>query len=289
MKESSLVKKQAREFLQGNWGALIIAFFALCVPYTIFQCVDTLIIFLGDYTSIGNAMNSIDPLSIKFLLVVAILLIEIVAVVLFLPLLSGITKLSYAVANGEKGSCGDIVYFISRERYFSAVFFNIVMLVKRLFWTFIAFLPTILCFVGVSVIDRLAPQLNIFSIILVALEIIFGIGGLIVAVVLNSKYFLAEYLYVISDGEESTTAIVKKSISIMKNNRDKYLKLVLSFVPWMLLCFFVLPLFYVYPYMQAAFANSAKWILKLAEKEEVAAVQMPFANFENSNGMYSGV
>ena len=104
-------------------------------------------------------------------------------------------------------------------------------------------------------------MLGSYSWVLAIPGVILMTFGIVLSVVLNSRYFPAQYLYVTSD-EESRQAkdFIMLSVAIMKGNKKKYLLLLLSFLPWLALTFFILPGLYTVPYMAVSFANSAKWI-----------------------------
>ncbi len=272
---SFLVKKQAREFLKGNWAVFIAAFAALFVPFLFADIIETFILFLGiENADAKSFIEAFEKMPVNASVCLAIEALKITAVVLFLPLISGITRIGAAAARGERVCASDIFYYFSRGRYFDSLCFNLAVLLRVLFTAVLTLLPSIICavayyfFAGDSIISTL---LLIFCIIL-------GSCGAVAALVLTAKYFLAQYFYIDSEGGESYSAIIRRSIEYMKGNTEKYLMLFFSFVPWLLLCFFFIPLLYVFPYMTVSFANSAKWIIKTRDSERAARDGQPDAD-----------
>ena len=96
--------------------------------------------------------------------------------------------------------------------------------------------------------------------------VIFIITGVILWVFLTSRYFLAVYIFIDGQGKLPARACIKHSVLMMKRNTIRYAKLLLSFLPWFLLCFFVVPALYVIPYFGASCAVSAKWMRAPAQE-----------------------
>lgn len=288
-----LVKKQARDYLKGNWGAFVAAFFVLFIPLAVAECIETCVVFFGIYdinlsqlTDLGNGF----PLNA--VVIAAIMVLEIVAFALFLPLLSGITRLASSVADGKDACCADIFYFFKKNKYLSALHFNLSLAVRKLLWIFISFIPAMVCVVASAAIDKTDSGSEVLSVIIGLLGILFSALGILMSVCITSKYFLAGYLYGRSDGEEKPSVLIRKSIVLMRGNTKKYLSLVMSFLPWILLSFFILPAMYVMPYMEVAFANSAKWIIKMSEQQPQyeQPVSVPQnGGYDVANNAYGGV
>ncbi len=272
MSGSFVVKKQAREFLKGNWGVLIAAVFAIFIPIMISDCIEICIPFLGmDRIGVRGFIKAFEEMPLNAAVCFLIEMLRIICIVLFLPLITGIKKASLKIAGGERARFSDVLYYFSSGRYFDALSFNILLTAKKLLWAFVSFCPAIICISFSSYFAASGTKNAFLSNCLLTAGILLAACGIIIYFCLTAKYFLAQYLFIEADKNTSHMQIIKISALYMKNNMKKYLQLLASFVPWLLLCFFFLPLLYAAPYMLVSFANSAKWIIKI--EQENSAVQ----------------
>lgn len=292
MKGNYLVKKQAREYLNGNWGAFIAAFFLLFIPMAINDCIETCAVFFDiQNISLLDLFDWSKGFPVNAAIVSAIIVIEILIFALFLPLFLGITKLSMSVANGSSACFANIFYFFKRGKYMSALHFNLSLMLRKLLWTAISFIPAMLCTGLLIILDRENSENGILLLMLLILGVLFFILGVVLSVLLTAKYFLAGYLFVKSDGKAEVSELIHTSISLMRQKSNLYISLLLSFLPWICLCLFVFPAMYVMPYMSVSFANSAKWIIKMCENQpQYQQTMFAHQNSEYAvNNIYSGV
>lgn len=285
MTGSRLVKKQARDYLKGNWGVFAAAFFALFIPITIVELIESCVLFFGIREISADQIKTTGDIFI----VSVITILEIAVTALFLPMISGIAKLSLNTVNGKPACCADIFSFFEREKYLNALSFNLNLAVRRIFWLIVSFIPTALCLAAYYCLIINDIRLEILTAVVCVLGILFAALGVLLTVVFNSKYFLADYLYAESNGNASANEIIRHSVCIMRGNKDKFYALCLSFVPWALLNLLILPGIYTFPYMQAAFANSAKWIIKTDEQNSRSASHESNAMGSAFGGAYNGV
>ena len=74
---------------------------------------------------------------------------------------------------------------------------------------------------------------------------------------------------ILKDKQENPVKIIAESIDIMENYSVEYSLYCLSFVGWICACIFVIPLFYVLP-----FINMSKWCyMENIKKEEKIVTQ----------------
>lgn len=257
MTANSIIKKQTRGYLQGSWAALAAAFLVIFVPLSLASAIETVMIFFGlNGLSVTELLQKADKdmtLTIAYASVAAVILL---VFIFSLPLLSGFFRMSAAVANGETAQCSDLFYFFEKGKYADALGFNMSLAVRCLLWTVLSFLPAAACVVvqKMGILGSLSWMTTILGVLMMTL-------GVVLSVVLNSRYFLAQYLFVTADGQgEQAKNAIRISVKLMRGNRKKYLSLLVSFLPWIALTFFVLPALYTVPYMMVSFANSAKWI-----------------------------
>lgn len=265
MTESRIVKKQARDFLRGNWGPFVVAFFLLFIPIAIAQCVETCVVFFGikpETLNEGKIAGGVD-----ILIVSLFSLLGCIIIMLFSPLVSGLTKISFELVNGRTPYCADLFYFFRNGKYRNTLCFNFSLLLRKLFWFFIFLIPAFVLKSASHVLNRMNDDFKGFLWATNLLGVLFLIIGVAVALCFTAKFFPAGYLYVESDGERKAGDIISHSACIMRGNTSKYFTLCLSFIPWLLFSLLILPGMYSLPYICVSFANSAKWIINLSNQQ----------------------
>lgn len=81
MTGSRLVKKQARNYLKGNWGVFAAAFFALFIPITIVELIESCVLFFGIREISADQIKTTGDIFI----VSVITILEIAVTALFCP------------------------------------------------------------------------------------------------------------------------------------------------------------------------------------------------------------
>ncbi|MCQ4023186.1 MULTISPECIES: DUF975 family protein [unclassified Ruminococcus] len=256
MTANSIIKKQARGYLQGGYACFAAALFVLLIPLSIANALETVVVFFdldsASPAEISNHINEPIIVAVYGALLLAILIIF----ALSLPLLSGFFKMAANAANGKKVSCRDLFFFFEKGRYACALRFNLSLVLRKLLWLVIAFLPGVL----VACLQKL-ELFSSFSWAFTFIGVLFMSLGIAAFIALSVKYFLAQYLFVTADGsEEQAKNAVALSVKLMKGNKKKYFSLLVSFMPWIVLTFFILPALFTVPYMMVSFADSAKWL-----------------------------
>lgn len=86
------------------------------------------------------------------------------------------------------------------------------------------------------------------------------VPGIILSLMFSQTYYILSDQPGLSGGEA-----VKASMAMMEGHKGEYFVLILSFIPWLLLCILIIPAFYVVPYMKATMAAYYEYL-----KEEQA-------------------
>lgn len=179
------------------------------------------------------------------------------------PLSLGILHWSYLVANGKDAFfCEIFKYYKTKELFLKAINTQFLVCIRVIFWITICLIPSIVIFFVVGNLEVLNNDIIYLNGILfsISLSSIFFILGIIVAGLISLRYFLVPY-FIVADDNESARNSITESISLMKKRHFDVLKLIITFIPWMLSCFFILPIIYVLPYFMVSLAISAKWII----------------------------
>lgn len=80
------------------------------------------------------------------------------------------------------------------------------------------------------------------------------------------KYTIVPCVY-FEDESISNEEIIKLGLNFISDKLNDCRKILLSFLPYILLCFFIVPLIFVVPYITVAFMNNGKWITSLYIQE----------------------
>lgn len=257
MTANTIIKKQAKGYLQGGYAQFAAAFFVMLIPLAIASILETFVVFFDmDRLSLSELMNKTggDPLAVAVCTITAAVIL--LVFIFSLPLASGLFRMAANAVNGGSVQCSDLFYYFEKGRYAGALVFNLSLAIRKLLWVILSFLPAMACVVLQSV-----EMFSAFSWLFTLLGVMFMSLGIVLTIVLTAKYFLAQYLFVTAQtNTEQAKNAIRLSVEIMRGNRKKYLSLIVSFLPWIALTFFILPGIYTVPYMMVSFADSAKWI-----------------------------
>lgn len=274
MTTTASIKKEAKKHLSNNNWAKAISMVLIVFAVSFLQKYlsgllkpllnlnsDGAVSDLPQSASMGSVLLSTSIVgSFVFDIVLGILFLFIIA-----PLLLGVVKWTYSVANGNSPSLNEIFYyFTNKDLYIRSLKFYFQLLIRTIIIFIITYVPAIVCF-SIAAFGSGIPS-NVV-VVLYSLSSFLSFAGYIVFMVVVLRYFLASYLFVIND-ESDPVNCIKVSWEKMKGNRMKVIKLLFSFILWLLLCIFVLPLLYVVPYMMISQAVCAKWLLDLLNKTE---------------------
>ncbi len=257
MKSAKDIKLEARNLLQKGKWTLGIATFSLMFSVYVFY-VNAINICVAIIS--GNALNEINIFNLDVLTIVLIVvfsLIVIVVLFLLMPVFTGAIRMFLDVAYDKNLSFRNIFYCYIQGKTRNAINFWVTLVVKYFISLTLTFLPLISILV--------VHFLDIFKFDDFVATLVLLIVGIFIAfvyiLVVASRYFLAPYLFVIY-GELSANDSIKLSVKIMEKKQIQYEKLIVSFIPWFLLCFLVFPAFYVVPYFLTSCAVNAKYMIE---------------------------
>lgn len=254
MTTEKTIKLQAKKSLAGNWCNIIAAVVLWCVLLITVDVVGTLSGFLlGVYNGSGELVMTGN----KKILLNFIYIGEFVVLVFFSPIINGIFKMFSNVSLYGRTEIYDaFFYFRNSYRYFKACVFNLIL--ASIFMFFNA-LTRFAYGLLESAVGRSLQEIADFDIISVML-----VFAMVAVVVLNILFYLIFVHY------QLFTFAYFDNISILMCVFGMYgfafrhlgsaIKMIFSFIGWILLCFFVVPAFYVLPYMAVSMADSAKWL-----------------------------
>ena len=285
MNAESRIRREARNHLSNNnWGkAIAITILLASIPVVLsyinhllaglfsLNAIDLSLLsrHLFDQKLVDEAVRNVtEPNAWIYSAALAVLLL--VIFVASWPLQLGVTYWSYQVANGKSVTFGEIFRYYKAERLFiHAMRFYFHYMIRIFLWSLLFLLPG-------SILTGISSQLNLLYAakgiptmvgLFVPIGMVLSIVGAIALIPIAFRYFLAPY-FAVMDDKSSEVQCIKISWQTMEGRRTDLLKLLITFIPWGLLCFFVIPVLYVAPYFYISMANCAKWLIYEKDKKE---------------------
>lgn len=179
----------------------------------------------------------------------------------FSPLINGFFKSAYTVAHNEIPSFWELfAFFKSPALYFKTILLNLILVLimsAAVFAFSFGYLITIITDSlrtdNEAVITLLTAVLNIFF------------GSLSVLLISFIYLFFVNYAMFLFVDNPNTNVFCcfGRGIKMFVKNFGNTMRLYFSFIGWIALCFFVVPAFYVLPYISTSFATSAKWLISI--------------------------
>lgn len=254
------VKSQARLTLKENWPAAITTLLIAAIPLCIIDCATTMSSCL-----VGMLIDNAD---LKLILVYAIgIPLEVILGIFLSPVINGYVRAYYIAAKTGKMDVSDAFYYFRSGAYASALALNLSLFIRLIIPALLFFSPQIAFQVLYATIwkDAFSSTIlynDVFFILTVLSSAAFTLYAL--------RYFTV-YAVSIDTEPSSNKEIFQTNRRIMKGRTISGARLLISFIPWLLLCLLVLPMLYVIPYLTQSLCISAKWIKEAysysAEKE----------------------
>lgn len=264
IKTENIIKAQARNYLrQGNWSTLVGCLAVLFICFFLVYYVFGTLIFGFNLVNIhtGEIKKSGQLLGGIFFMIALLLLI------LITPIINGFFKLCYSVAKNQDCSSIDLFYYFKNPiLYFKVILLNILRFFIILLSTIVFSIPaSVMFFLSDNLSGSSSALFQSISVILTIISAVLQIIGLFAVFCLYTKTVFCNYILA-DDDSKNAGWYIKESFKLSKGHNIDIIKLILSFILWILACFFVFPVFYVIPYMGVSLGNSAKWLIQLKKE-----------------------
>lgn len=252
------VKNQAKKQLCGNWTAVICGVVAISTALIAAQYVSNIILLVFDAVD----MKTFEAKS-SATLTVALASLSMFAVVFLLsPLLNGLYKIVCNISLEKSAEITDLFYFFKNKRYFKTILLNFFLFAVFGFFSCIFNVSGyISCFFEPFLEEN--PSFEVLFNIIYALAWLVSAAAIVTVYLVFVHYQLTAYA--INDSLPVTKYAFGMYLFAFKN-LGAALKLIFSFLGWIALCFFVVPAFYVLPYLFTSMAVSAKWLMAIDEE-----------------------
>ncbi|MGN1131818.1 MAG: hypothetical protein ACI4RL_02845 [Ruminococcus sp.] len=241
------IKKQALCYLgKNNWGNGVAGLFIVLLPLIILYMLFGTISLLAGLAGFSDYSQQILGIILDSLYLPVLVFAS--------PLATGYLRMCYNITKGENTSeLRDIFYFFSGGRYGKCLSLNLHIIVRMICHLFIIFIVPVFCalcyrFTG-------SPVLFYGSIFLIVL-------GVIEAFLYFTKYTVTLSVYF--EGESIDCGdILRLGNEFYRDKKKNTQFLLVTFSPLVLLCFFVVPIIFVVPYICVSLMNNGKWITSL--------------------------
>ncbi len=257
MNKEKLIKKQALTSLKGSWIVLIAM--ALVISAILIAVLGTGMIMQLITKSVSTSTGLAKPNKLFTYYFINTLTYSILF--LLSPIINGFFKSAYTVAHNEIPAIWDLFsFFKSPKLYFKAILLNLILIVILSVAVFAFDFNYLITLIKNSIhinseiiVTILTPMLNVCF------------GALSVFLISFVYLFFVNYsMFLFIDNPNTNVFICfGKGVKMFAKNFGNTMKLYFSFVGWIALCFFVVPTFYVLPYISTSFATSAKWLISI--------------------------
>lgn len=199
----------------------------------------------------------------------------ILQLILFSPLLLGVAGWFYALVGGEEPQVVDLFDFFAKgKRYFGSIWLQINLLFRGAVYGFLFLIaPFCLTSIGLFLVQGAIlppglsePAASLIGSMLTITGVVLTLVAILFLWIFLKRYFLVPYLF--AQGGCSVRQAIRQSIFGMKGRKSELFLFDLSFLGWFLLCLFLLPIAFVFPYYQGASALYARVIIEQMRRQD---------------------
>jgi len=203
-----------------------------------------------------NAFSRIDFFIVK---AVFFSLIGIISYVAFLPFSYGREIWFYENSKKTRLAPNRLFEYYSIKKSLRAINILFQVHIRKFFVSLLFLVPSFIT-AGCIVFSLQSGIGRKMLFVLLLSTILLTISGLFFAFIFKQRYFLATYLCYENEGCKVKEAI-KLSTEIMENKCFETAFFKMSFAGWFLLCVFIFPVFYVYPFYRLSISSKAVFLL----------------------------
>ncbi|MEE0264332.1 MAG: hypothetical protein UD936_01790 [Acutalibacteraceae bacterium] len=236
MSVEKTLKQQARGILaKDNWPKSVTGFLCVCLVLAIiYSMVEVASIFITE-DIMSNPVNIV--------IIVAAALLGGVAFILLSPVYTGYIRFIANCKNKKTGDIQDVFYYLKKCRYIDTVQLNLGLFVRYAMLFIVCALPAVACLILMKVLPD-------FELIFKITAVWTGIIAVAAYLLVSRFWVMTQLLYVADFDYIKESELYRASRYIVKKNLGKVISLYFSFILYLLLCFFVIPVVFVYPYFK---------------------------------------
>lgn len=255
MNTEKTIKIQAKRVLEGNWFTVITAVVAVLIGVILLEGISSLIMIAlntFDMNTLEIAEGgTIKALVINFAMYCVMFLLS--------PVVNGVYKIVCDISKTGKSDITGLFYYFRNRKYFKTLRVNFLILVVFMFFSSIFNVYSYVSLVSDAILKN-NPSFDII------IDILLVLSWIITAVLITLFYIVFVNYSMLAYAFDDSRSVIMCTFGMYLfsiKNLGAALKLVISFLGWIALCFFVVPAFYVFPYIMTSMAVSAKWLFAL--------------------------
>ena len=267
-------KENGRAILKGNWAKAIAIFMILTtmvIGISVLENRYRLVFGIPQEDSRG--MPNVTASSLIISAVFSVLM------VLFTqPLSMGQKEWYWRLSGNQEVHVGDVFgWFGSLRLYFKSLWLWLNIYVRYLLWGIVILaVPYAMVFGSVYGLLRhkTEPVMLAVGMLLMIVGLLLMIAALCLLLYVSMRYMLASYLMV-EDNTRKVGGVIRDSVRYSRGYRGEMFRFFLSFIPWAVLCFLIMPLFYVVPYFYASLSVFARHLIYARRAAERQSRESP--------------
>lgn len=275
----SQMKRNARLLLKGNLArgaAATLILLGVALLFKTLEEISQLVLELSGVTdSMQSALNLpglLEKLPLASPVSIAVTAgFLILAFAVMSPLMMGIKAWFFSLSGGDNADLSAIFHYYSGAKlYFKSLLLLLDICLRSFFWLYVLILPGALLSAtgGALLTARLnVPNGRLLGTLSIAMGVLLAVLGLLFALVIIMRYFLAPYLYA-QNAQLGVRQAVKTSVRYMHGSTGRLVLLLLSFILWALASFLVLPALYAFPYAESTLAIFARYTIERGRMAE---------------------
>lgn len=272
----SVLKRNSKRALQGNWGqAIAVMLLGSAISLVLYVMQSATLNLLVDPVDLDPTFalqyGFNDALFQRFAEASLMELgvstgFMLLGLFLLAPLGLGMVHWYYRLVQGKPQTfTGIFRYFETARGYRRSLWLEINIGIRSLLWALVFYAVPVVLFAGCTYVTTRSEEagrlgLTLASAGLFLSAILFLLASVFYAALLN-KYMLAAFLLV-EDDDLGVRAAIAQSARYTKGYRFSLLLYQLSFIGWILLCVFFFPALYVVPYHRTAMTMYARYIIE---------------------------
>lgn len=274
-----ILKRNARQALRGSWGKAALVVLVELLVASIFAAIQQAAITVFVVQPLLSNPTSVPPpdtfgalwllLSASRTELIIYAAFSVLSAVFVAPLSLGAMRWYYLLVSGRPAGFTEIFYYFESWRFYSrALWYTVSMNLRFLFWSVLFFAP-VGGVLGISVYFLQAGLADRRAALLAAFGVGLSVALFVLAAVLFGAFVQRWALvpYLLGEGELTVGKAVRESVAATKGARFRLFWFGLSFIGWIFLCVFVFPVFYAGPFIGAAMAVFARYLIEKSRRE----------------------
>ena len=266
----SAIKQNAKRSLKGHWGRILLILLIFIGVNILLSGLDNAI-----FSTFGfhRIIISLDASQLRQIIInypaalprlgeiILSLLLALVRLIIMAPLTLGIINWALELSDGRMRPVSSLFWAFDNAAFGRSIWLKITVAVKTgLFGLVVSLVP--MAFITIGTVLRMRETGSwAFGSLLIALGSLLSIVSGIATMWFSARYFAAKlllcdrYYYTVREA-------TRLSVAATRGHRWQIVGFYLSFLPWLLLCAFVLPLLYVIPYITMASVMMARFLFE---------------------------